>query len=74
MDKVKKYLVKAYGQNVTHNDYWDYLIYNYLRHGIDYDTDYLQILESVTPDDIRRVASDLLKSNRRIEVTMISEE
>lgn len=74
MDKVKKYLNKAYGQNITHNDYWDYLIYNYLRHGIDYDTDYLQLLETVTPDDIRRVANDLLQSNRRIEVTMISEE
>ena len=73
MEKVKKYLTKAYGQNVTHNDYWDYLIYNYLRHGIDYDTGYLQTLEAVTPDDIRRVASDLLQSNRRIEITMISE-
>lgn len=73
MDKVRKYLRKAYGQNTRDNGYWDYIIYNYLRHGIDYDTDFEQVLDSVTAADVQRVASDLLRQNRRIEITMISD-
>ena len=73
MDKVRKYLRKAYGQNVRDNGYWDYVIYNHLRHGIDYDTDFEQVLDSVTATDVQRVANDLLRQNRRIEITMISD-
>ena len=73
MDKVRKYLRKAYGQNIRDNGYWDYVIYNHLRHGIDYDTNFEQVLDSVTASDVQRVANDLLRQNRRIEITMISD-
>lgn len=73
MSKVKKYLAKAYGQNVITNSYWDYVVYNRLRNGIDFDTDYLQQLESLSAADVQQVAKDLLGSNRRIEVTMLPE-
>lgn len=73
MDKVKKYLAKTYEQNITHNDYWDYVMYEYLRHGIDYHTGFQDMLDSLTAADVQQVAKDLLKANRRIEVTMFSE-
>ena len=73
MDKVKKFLHKSYEQNITYDQYWDYLIYEYLRHGIDYHTGFLDVLDAVTPADIQRIARDMQKSNRRIEITMMGQ-
>lgn len=73
MNKVKSYLAKAYGQNVITNGYWDYVVYNRLRNGIDFDTDYLQQLDSLQAADVQQVARDLINSKRRIEVTMLPE-
>ncbi len=73
MDKVRKYLMKAHGQNIKDNGYWDHIMYNELRHGIDYHTDFEQVLNSVSAADVQRIAQDMLRQKRRIEVTMISE-
>ena len=73
MDKAKKYLAKAYGQSITHDDYWDQIMYERLRHGIDYHTGFLDILESITAADVQQCAKDMLKANRRIEITQESE-
>lgn len=73
MDKMKKYLTKAYGQSITHDDYWDTMMYEWLRHGIDYHTGFLDILNSVTSDDVQQCAKDMLNANRRIEITQMSE-
>lgn len=72
MQKVKEYLRKQYDQASITNDYWHYVIYNELRHGIDFDKDYKHILHGITPQDIQHVAQNMLSSNRRIEVTMLS--
>lgn len=72
-DKAKKFLVKNYEQNIINNGYWDYVLYNQLRYGIDYHTDYLKKLNSLKHADVRKVAQDLINSNRRIEITMLSE-
>ena len=50
------------------------MIYNQLRHGVDFDKDYKTIVRNITAADIQRIAQDLIKSNRRIEVTMQSEK
>ncbi len=73
MSKVKAYLIKAYNQSIQTNDYWDYVIYNRLRHNIDFFTDYKKIVNNITLQDIQLIAKDILKSDRRIEITMISE-
>lgn len=73
MDKVRKYLLKAHGQNINDNGYWDHIIYNELRHGIDYETDFEQVLNSISAADVQRIAQDMLRQKRRIEVTMISD-
>jgi zinc protease len=73
MDKVKKYLQKNYIQNILYNQYWDYIEYEYLRNGIDYHTGYLESLNKLNANDVQQTAKVLLKSNRRIEITMISE-
>lgn len=73
LSKVKAYLIKAYDQSIQTNDYWDYVIYNRLRHNIDFFTDYKKIVNNITLQDIQLIAKDILKSDRRIEITMISE-
>ena len=73
MRRGRKDFLKAHRQNVRDNGYWDYILYNQLRHGIDYETDFESVLNSVTAENIQRVAQDMLKQKRRIEVTMISE-
>ena len=73
MAKVKTYLLKAYQQNAITNNYWDYVIYNYLRHGVDFHTGYEDLLNGLTAQDIQQIAKDVLKSNRRIEITMMPE-
>ena len=74
LDKAKKYLLKTYGQSVTHNRYWSMIIYALLSDGIDYHTGFEQIVNSTTADDVKRVASQILAAHRRIEVTMMSEK
>lgn len=73
LEKVKKYLLKAYQQSIITNSYWDYVIYNYLRNGIDFYTGYEELLNGITAQDVQQIAKDMLKSNRRIEITMMSE-
>ncbi len=73
MDKIKKYLLKAHRQSVNTNGYWDYVIYNRLHRNIDFFTGYEDLVKSLTPQDVQQIAKDILKSNRRIEITMMSE-
>lgn len=74
MQKVKEYLIKQYGQAIITNDYWNYVIYNQLRYGVDFDKDYEKLVRQMKPSFIQRLASDMLRSNRRIEITMLSEQ
>lgn len=73
LDKVKKYLIKQYGQNSLSNDYWLYVIYNDLHSGIDYHTGYTDMVNRITAADIKATAKELLRQNRRLEITMKSE-
>ena len=73
LDKVKKYLLKNYQQNTINNGYWDYMLYNDLRNGVDFHTGYDQMVKTLAPSDVQQVAKDLLNARRRIEVTMLSE-
>ena len=72
LQKVKEYLLKQYDQATITNDYWLFVVYNQLRHGIDFDKDYKSLVRNITSSDVQQVARNLLNSKRRIEVTMVS--
>ena len=72
LKKVKEYLVKQYGQAIITNDYWNYVIYNHLRYGIDYDKDYLKLVGRLSAADLKHMARRIINSHRRIIVTMHS--
>lgn len=73
LSKTKKYLAKQYGQNIKSNDYWNYIIFNELYRNVDFHTGYLDMINNVSGNDIRNIARDILKQNRRLEITMKSE-
>ena len=71
--KIKAYLKKAHQQETLVNDYWSNIMYQQLRYGIDMHSDYDALVDQLTPTDIQQVAQAIIKSNRRIEITMKSE-
>lgn len=73
LDKVKKNLIKQFGMNELTNDYWRYVIYNELYADIDFHTGYVDLVNKITAKDIQAIAKEILKQNRRLEVTMKSE-
>ncbi|MBF1445842.1 MAG: insulinase family protein [Prevotella nigrescens] len=70
LDKVKAYERKVYNQVLRMNNYWEYVLYSDLFNGIDVDTTFRSIVESMTCDDIRTTLRQLLDQNNCIEVTM----
>lgn len=73
LSKTKKYLVKQLGQNELTNDYWRYVLYSELYAGVDYHTGYTKMVNSITAADIKALATELLRQNHRLEITMKSE-
>jgi len=73
MQKVREYLVKQYRQVAITNDYWSYIAWHELDDDADFDRDYCQMVEQMTPQAVQQMAQRLLASKRCIEVTMLSE-
>ena len=68
--KVQEYELKTYDQAAVLNNYWQYCMYHYLYEGIDYDKDYKDLVNQLTPENIGTMMREILKANNRIEVTM----
>ena len=73
MQKVKEYLVKQYAQVSITNNYWSYVAWHELDDDTDFDRDYCQMVQAMKPQNVQRLAIQLLDAKRRIEVTMLSE-
>ena len=72
MDKVKQYLVKQYAQLAIDDGYWDYVIWHELDDDADFDINYCQMVQQMTPQQVQQMARRMLEARRRIEVTMLS--
>lgn len=70
LDDVKKYEHKNYDRAVLTNGWWEYVRYNELRNGIDFDKDYLKKVDSLTPASIRDFCKQLIAAGNRLQVTM----
>lgn len=70
LDRVKAYERKNYERAILTNGWWEYVRYHELRDGIDFNKEYLENLDKLTPTDIRNFCKELLDSECRIEVTM----
>lgn len=70
LKNVKEYERKNYDRAVLTNGWWEYVRYHELRDGIDFNDQYLQKVDRLTPADIRDFCRLLTTSGNRIQVTM----
>ena len=68
--KVKDYMHKKHQENLRENRFWSSTLKDYLKYGVDYDTDYEEVLDSITAEDIRAAIADLLAEKNQLRVIM----
>lgn len=74
LNKVKEYMLKKHTENLKENKYWLGAIDEYLFTGVNRESDYEKIVNSITAQDIRKFADNLFKQKNEVEVSMISPE
>ena len=74
LDKVKRYLKIVFGEDVKENSYWQVMIKNFLKYGIDFNQDYLSILDSITTTDVRDFVKQYITGGHHLELTMTAEK
>ena len=70
LDKVKEYEQKNYSRVTLTNKYWRSMMTGLLNNGVDCDTDYMKLMNSITSDDIKDVCRQIVEAGNRIHVTM----
>ena len=68
--KAKEFLRKNYSNVLERNGGWASAIYRWYEEGYNYKEEYLGILESVTLEDVKNFAAQLLQDNNRTLVVM----
>ena len=68
--KVKDYMHKKYLENLRENRYYSGVLKGYLKYGVDEMTDYEQVLNSVTAEDIRAAIKNLLGEKNQTRIVM----
>ena len=74
LDKVRDYMLKKFAENQKENSYWSTLMYNYTLTGFDGSKNYENILKSITTNDLKKFAKNLIKQGNVIEVSMVGVE
>ena len=69
-NKVKEYMLKKQQENEQENSYWRSAMQTYYQLNFNNYTDYVKILNAITPADIRKKAQALLEANNAIEIVM----
>ena len=74
VEKVRKYLLKEYENQIQSNDNWvDYLdTYNY--RGMNFLAEYKKAVEELTYDDLKALAAKILKDNNMVHLIMRPEK
>ena len=74
LNKAKQYLSKVYAESSYDNDYWSAMLNNYAINGLDFHTDYLKTLNSITDKDIIKFFNKYIVKSNHIEMVMSPEE
>ena len=68
--KVKEYMVKTYQQNQKENSYWKNILFDYYWENIDRNTNYPEVVKSITIKDLENFAKNLFGQKNLLEVSM----
>ena len=74
LQKVKEYMLKNHGDQLKQNSYWLGVINNWRQWGIDFHSDYENVVNAQTPESIAAFVDELLKAGNHAEVIMMPEE
>ena len=72
--KVKEYMLKNIDDQAKTNGYWIETINNWRQFGLDFHTDYKQVVQAQTPETVSALAKQLLEAGNRAEVVMLPAE
>jgi zinc protease len=68
--KAKEYLIKKHPDDIKQNSYWSGAIGTFHTSGYDFTTGYLDVVNSITSDDLRLIAKQMLEENNIVKVIM----
>ena len=71
--KVKEAMVKQYAESVKENSYWLGVLNNYYWYNEDMDSKFVELVNSITVEDVQKFAKQLFDQGNLIEVCMTDE-
>lgn len=71
LDEVVQYKIKRYEENTKSNAWFSTLLREYIETGVDFGTDYLEVVKSIKPRDLARELRKLLRSGNEVRVTLV---
>lgn len=71
LDQVIENKVKRYEENTKSNAWFSTLLREYIETGVDFGTDYLDVVKSITVKDLARELRKLLRSGNEVRVTLV---
>lgn len=74
VEKVRSYMLKSFDEQVKVNGAWSNWLMQYYFYGKDYYSDNIELVKSITKEDIRVFLAGLLKQGNFIEVSMVPEK
>ena len=74
LQKVKEYMLKNHGDQLKQNGYWLNMISNWRKWGIDFHSDFEQMVNAQTPESIAAFVTEVLKAGNRADVIMLPAE
>jgi len=73
LEKVKKYYHKVYKEDIEDNTYWMAMMRNWVKNGVNLDSDYLQLLESISVADVQDFVARYIDTGNRLILLMNAE-
>jgi len=70
MQKIRDYLIKAYNDNQKENSYWISTLDEFYYTNVDFNAGYTDIVNSITANDIKNFASELIKQGNKVTVIL----
>ncbi|MBO4316053.1 MAG: insulinase family protein [Prevotella sp.] len=74
LTKVKEYMLKNHGDQLKTNGYWSGRIDIWRKYGLDFHTNYEQVVQAQTPESISAYVTELLKAGNQAEIIMMPAE
>lgn len=74
VEKVRSYMLKSFDEAQKDNGSWSHWLYRYYFDNEDVYSGYVELVNSLTSEDIRRLLATILDDNNLVEVSMVPEK